>query len=1522
LSSETIIVDVVIPVHNGYAALRRCIESVLGSRQATKYALVIVDDASTDPDTIAYLGTLPVTDNVAILRNEINRGFVYSANRGLALHADRDVVLLNSDTEVANDWLDRLRTAAWREPNIGTVTPFSNNATICSYPVCCADNQLPEGIPLAELDATFARTNAGGYLTVPTAIGFCMYVRRACLDAVGHFDEQRFGRGYGEENDFCRRAIAAGWRNILAADTFVYHQGSVSFRSERDALVQRASAQLEALHPDYFEEVRAFIRNDPAARWRRSVEIELARLRCERSRRSLSAARIKMSSDVSPATAGIPSVRRSAILDTTKPVQLHVMHDLAGGVERWCKDYCTADVTRLNLILRPYCRGHAAGEGLMLYAGVDDEEPLGFWPFSAPFEVTAVTHTEYLAAIGEIVGDFRVESIIVSSLIGHSLDILRTDLPTVYVLHDYFPACPAINLYFDGVCRQCDDARIAECLTSNGDFNPFLLFDAEERRQVRRRFLEILATGAVAVVSPSRSAWRHLSDLFPTLATVPCAVIPHGIVQKLEPLPGPDTGAPERLRIVVLGMLSVNKGLPLLDAALDRITEFADVHLVGALEVGELFKDRPGVRVVARYALAELNQVVSQVRPHLGMLLSIWPETFSYTLSELMHMAVPIVATRLGAFSERIIDGETGYLVEPNADALITRLRQIDGDRSSIERVRENLRAVPRRDAAEMVADYQALLPPIGTETRPPLKCSTRAMPDGRLSISQSVALTAMWKQVKSLHLQLTMSRLAKPALPMPLQLAERQRAIAENQRAVAENQRAIAEHQRAIAENHRAVAECQRVNAERERDGLLERLGESLRHLAERDHRLVEKDVQLHAMTAQLKLKDDQVAEIFASTSWKLSYPLRALGHQLRRVRLLSRILAAMLRHPRALPNRIAALYRAWRMGGALQLKLSMLNIQADNVHQNAWLAYGKTFAEQVKPRIVQRIDEMTVLPKVSIVVPTYNTEKSMLRQMVESVRGQLYPNWELCIADDCSTLPHVRRVLEAYARGDVRIKLDFGERNRGVSATSNRALAMASGEFVVLLDHDDVLEEQAIFRVAQSVLEDDPDMLYSDEIMVSADGGTVLQYAFRPAFSPEFLRGHPYFVHLVGFRTQLLRDVGGFDEALRISQDYDLFLRVAERARTVVHIPEFLYRWRIHGGSAGVRKMDDVMNTSKAILQRHLDRCGETGTIDDGPAFNLFVPRYRLSDTANVAIVIPTKNHGSLVRQCIDGIRATVGSVAYHIVVIDHDSDDPATLSYLASIASQVTVLRYSGPFNFSAINNWAVRQLPDCYSHYLFCNNDIEPIQPGWLERMLELGQRQDVGIVGAELLYPDRQTIQHAGVCVGAFGAAEHYGKFLRVSDIPLYLGFSEILRCNHEVSAVTAACLLIRKEAFSEVSGFDEALAVGFGDVDLCLRVGQLGYKIMYCPYAVLLHHESLSRGKTTGRDPHPEDSALFQARWQAMLQAGDPYFNPGLWQNSTAWQMRQPMNCRYDIRRRIFRRQLDGGRQVLSTSIS
>lgn len=545
---------------------------------------------------------------------------------------------------------------------------------------------------------------------------------------------------------------------------------------------------------------------------------------------------------------------------------------------------------------------------------------------------------------------------------------------------------------------------------------------------------------------------------------------------------------------------------------------------------------------------------------------------------------------------------------------------------------------------------------------------------------------------------------------------------------------------------------------------------------------------------------------------------------------------------------------------------------------------------------------------PLISILLPVYNTPENWLRQAIDSVTHQIYEHWELCIADDASTQPHVRQVLEEYRQRDARIKVAYRATNGQVSAASNSALELATGAYTALLDHDDMLERHALYRLAEVILVDCPDMMYSDEAFIAEQSGEVTGHAFRPAFSLELLRAHSYIVRLAAFKTRLLRDIGGFDPALIVSQDYDLMLRAAEQAKIIVHLPEVLYCRRTHEDL----KQDKAVETSKSVVAAHLARCGEKAEVGDGTAFGFFDVRYALEPGLRVAVIIPTKNHGDLVRQCVESIARTTCGVQYDIVVVDHASDDPSTLAYFDELRTRHRVLRYACTFNFSTINNWAIAQLGAAYTHYLLCNNDIEAITPGWLERMLELGQKRDIGIVGAKLYYPDGHTIQHAGVCVGMFGIAEHYGKFME-KELPdgqgIYPGYLGSLIANREMSSVTAACLLIRRDAFEWIAGFDEALAVGFGDVDLCLRARQAGYRIVFCAQAELIHHESFTRGKD---NQHPEDSSYFVNRWQTFINEGDPYYNPNLTLLNTFWHTRKPEEGGQEIGKkggwRVFRK--------------
>jgi GT2 family glycosyltransferase/glycosyltransferase involved in cell wall biosynthesis len=1340
-----------------------------------------------------------------------------AVRKGLGETGAAGVFTISAGIHVPHAFDVRLARIAMQDPSVGTVSPFCDLSGIHrlrSEPA--REDAQPAG--LARLDRLAFLMGQRTYFEVPEGLAECCFVPATAIERLAASDA-----GPGA---WMAKLSAAGLLHVLSDSVYVGKLPGAALAARLDR------PRIEPPHLD-------------------------------RSRRSILEAE----------QAGV-DFNAAPGLDA-RPVQLHVLHDLGGGTAKWLRDFGRADAGRINMVLKALTHGQAMGTGLALYTDVMDEVPLRVWEFSAEIQATVTTHLEYRRVLDEIVETYCVDALLVSSLIGHSLDVLATGLPTVVVTHDYFPYCPAINIHFGGVCRECDGKRIDECYRKNPHYNPFVTFLPAERVQVRERFMELARRPNVTLATPSRSVADNLLRLNALFKEVAFETIPHGYGDPLTRVEATGPASQGRLRILVLGQLSVLKGMELLRGALGALTKFADVWLLGPREVGEAFQFDAAVHVISDYEVADLPSHVANINPDVALLTSLAPETFNYALTELFMLGVPVAATRVGSFPERIRHRENGYLYEPDVPSLVRMMGEIHADRETLARIRGGLAGWQPRSAAEMVADYHRIIPvterpfaryPLG---RPASDAADRAAPASQAYIAQATTLSSMWKEVKRLHTQLSVVMKAR-----------------------------VDEH--AIYQgNCRQLADSEEANLKK-------------------DAAIGEQEMQIQALRGHLEMKTDQVAELRSSTSWRVTGPLRVAGRLIRAVKSAARQTKLLLGDPATIAEDLGTLTKAFRSGGVSGARRALRELSQDKGRERAWEEYRRDFRRNVRPRIVERIAEMSTRPLISVIVPSYNTNEDMLRQMLDSVRAQLYPNWELCVADDASSDPRVGKVLKEYQKHDRRIKVHGGEENRGVSHALNRALEMAQGDFVVLLDHDDLLEEQALFRFAECILEDDPDMLYADEALVDVSGNTIRRYAHRPAFSPEFLRGHPYVVHPVGFRRQLLLDLGAFDESLRISQDYDLILRASERARTIVHIPEVLYLWRIHGGSTGLQKMHEVMQTSRGLLERHLERCGEEATVHDGPAFNLFDVRYPLREGLSVAIIIPTKNHRDVLRDCIESIWATVTGVAYEIVVVDHESDDRDTLDYLASLPSSVRILRYQGPFNFSAINNWAVSQVAGKHSHYLFCNNDIEAITAGWLERMLELGQQKTIGIVGAKLLYPDRVTIQHAGVCVGAFGAAEHYGKRLS-SPEQVEPGFSELLVVNHEVAAVTAACLLIRRDAFEEISGFDEAIAVGFGDVDLCLRAGQAGYRVVMCPYAELVHHESYTRGIST-RDPHPEDSALFRFKWKKLLEAGDPFYSPALSLTSTSWAIKLPLNCSYEIRRRIVKRDRQSGRATVSFS--
>ena len=534
------------------------------------------------------------------------------------------------------------------------------------------------------------------------------------------------------------------------------------------------------------------------------------------------------------------------------------------------------------------------------------------------------------------------------------------------------------------------------------------------------------------------------------------------------------------------------------------------------------------------------------------------------------------------------------------------------------------------------------------------------------------------------------------------------------------------------------------------------------------------------------------------------------------------------------------------------------------------------------VLPRLRRALNHRAGDDGISFIMPVHETPRAWLIEALESVRAQFCDAWELICVDDGSQAPHVAEILAGYAGRDRRIRVLHSAQNVGIARAVNFGLRAARFGYVAFVDHDDKLEPDAAWQLIRAARMTDADLLYSDEAQTAENIDAITELRLRPAFSHDYYLSHPYFVHLVCARTDIARRIGGWDEAMAISADVDFVLRMIEAARVVTHVPAVLYRWRTHGGSTGHAKQDAVMAATTDAVQRHLGRLGTGAVASPGVWFNQFRVDWPQA-AGRVLIVIPTKNKVELLRTAIESIERTTARADYKLVVINHQSDDPATCAYLETVAVRHVVMPYAGPFNFSAMNNAAVAAHGEGTDFVLFLNNDVEATQDGWVDRLRRLAARPDVGAVGPLLMYVDR-TVQHAGVVLGFNDSAEHALKFQSVfldAQGRRNLGYNCALTSVRDYSAVTAACMMMRRSVFSQVGGFDERFGIGFNDTDLCLRVGQAGLRILYDGATILYHYESATRSQTK-QVFHPEDTLLMIERWGAVLAEGDRYYNPNL----------------------------------------
>ncbi len=550
----------------------------------------------------------------------------------------------------------------------------------------------------------------------------------------------------------------------------------------------------------------------------------------------------------------------------------------------------------------------------------------------------------------------------------------------------------------------------------------------------------------------------------------------------------------------------------------------------------------------------------------------------------------------------------------------------------------------------------------------------------------------------------------------------------------------------------------------------------------------------------------------------------------------------------------------------------------QADDVDYEEWYRNHRPTNEELER---QRQTAFPYTPLISILVPVYNTPEEFLKQMIQSVRKQTYPNWELCIANADPTNQEVADILKTASGKDRRIRVTDVPENKGIAQNTNAALGIASGDYIGLLDHDDLLTPDALYEVVRVLNEEErPQVIYSDEDKVTTDLSEHFQPFMKPDFNLDLLRANNYICHFFVAEKDLAEQVGGFCGEYNGAQDYDLILRCTERAEKIAHIPRILYHWRVHKASTADNPASKMyaFDAGKRAIEEHLKRCGEKGIVSHTKDLGFYRVQYQVQEKPLVSIIIPNKDHADMLDRCLKSIEKS-SYQNYEIIIVENNSEKEETFDYYKQLKSErIKVVYWEGTFNYSAINNFGVRAAKGDF--LILLNNDVEIITENWIEEMLSNCQRKDVGIVGAKLYYPD-DTVQHAGIIIGIGGVAGNI-----FTGLPRrFTGYFHKASIQQDLSAVTAACMMVKRSVYEEAGGLEEKLQVAFNDVDFCLRVRKAGYLVVFDPYVELYHYESKTRGSENTKEKvrrFQSEIEYMRSHWLELLKKGDPMYNPNL----------------------------------------
>ena len=1048
-------------------------------------------------------------------------------------------------------------------------------------------------------------------------------------------------------------------------------------------------------------------------------------------------------------------------------------------------------------------------------------------------------------------------------------------LPTVVSLHDLWVTCARVHRQHrkGHFCQDMPTPTLCAGCVERSTWQS----EEEVRQALALRYLQVKEELRLArlLLVPSESH-RQLLSRFLGLDKDHFRVVQHGAITQLQP--PTDTHIvrfPERrLRLAYWGHLVDSKGVHLILEAVHRLprpTE-VEVYLAG------LALDRHYLDSLRKQAEGLVVTFVGEYRPDdlarldvdMVVLPSLAAESYGFVLDEAFQLGLPAIVSDRGALASRV--GEAG-LVFPagSAKGLARRIQEILETPSVFEALRQHIPSTPSPPMEKHAQTLEEIYAEVRRGHAERRDNGTMARVDLRLQHFQR-QLHDRDRDLQTLTVDLKQHRAA---------LADHKALVAQQAGVVQQQEAALREHKETVQQQEAALREHKETVQQQEAALREHKETVQQQEAALREHKetVQQQEAALQSLQSQLSARDEDLRRIYESMGW----------------RVLSRFYSVRERVVAPPGTRRGRLYHKIKKGGEIYAsggwRAVLAKLQAYTRHPQepakappaplpdpyqVWLTEHTATPEQLE----QQRSEMAAFsfqPTVSILMPVYNTHEPWLRRAVASVQNQVYPYWELCICDDGSSKAVIHDLLNDFSQHDPRIRVFFSPRNEGIAAASNHAFQLATGEFVGLLDHDDELSPHALFEVVKYLnARPDTDLVYSDEDKIDPQGQRVQPF-FKPDWSPDMLLSLMYTCHLSVYRRERLEEVGGFDPACDGSQDYDLALKVTERTEAIGHIPQVLYHWRIVPGSVAERATNKLYayEAGKRALTAALKRREIAGSVEDTFGTKEGMGFYRIKRACDpaplVSIIIPTRDRLELLSRCIASIEAYTTYPNYEIVIVDNDSIEPQTHAYFQQVSHRV--ISYPGDFHFSRMTNAAVRQVSG--EHLLFLNNDMEVLNAEWLEALVEHASRPEVGAVGAKLLYPNH-TVQHAGVVIGLCEFAGHSHRHLSGFQHG-YWGSVDIIR---NYSAVTAACMMLRRSLFAEVGGFDEAFQYAYQDVDLCLRLRERGLLIVYTPYAQLVHYESASRGGTMAFGEH--DIALARERWPQYLAQGDPYYSPHL----------------------------------------